>query len=418
MSYRISDKASIANALNLLSPRSADSTQAGSNIEENRSLHIALVAPPYFDIPPAGYGGVEAVVAHLADELVDQGHRVTLLGAGRPGTRARFIPVWDETLTHRLGEPYPEIVNAMKAWRIIEELHATDPIDIVHDHTFAGPGNAAAYRMLGIPTVVTVHGPVDAEMDNYYRSLDRSVQLVAISDRQRRLAPDLNWIGRVHNAIRPEEWPFRTEKLDYALFLGRYAAYKGPHLALEAAHTAGLRLILAGKCNEPPEKAFFEEAVRPLLTDTDDVFGEADAVAKRQLLAGARCLLFPIRWEEPFGIVMIEAMVCGTPVIALRGGAVEEVVEHGVTGWICDRPEELPDAIARAGEIDPYACRKRVEELFSTGSFGRGYAAAYRRVIAKADARVRPATAVIRTDRLPGPDGMRRSGTQLRSGRR
>lgn len=369
-------------------PRSSAMRSSRSGNASERPLNIVMVAPPYFDIPPVGYGGVEAIVATLADELVDRGHRVTLLGAGREGTKARFIRVWDEVLTHRLGEPYPEIVNALKAMRVVEELNAVEPIDIVHDHTFAGPANAAAYRMMGIPTVVTVHGPVDPDMHEYYRSFDHSVQLVAISDRQRELAPDLNWIGRVHNAICPDEWPFRTEKLDYALFLGRYAPYKGPDLALQAAHDAGLRLILAGKCNEPPEKKYFEESVRPLLRETDDVFGEADATAKRHLLAGARCLLFPIRWEEPFGIVMIEAMVCGTPVVALRGGAVAEVVEHGVTGFICDDPEELPAAIARLGEIDPYACRARVEELFASERLAHGYEAAYRRAVSAGVERV------------------------------
>ncbi|MGV9666324.1 glycosyltransferase family 4 protein [Nocardia niigatensis] len=387
MSSELSCDAPLENAFDFLQVQTDNSALYGAVNSRSRSLHIVLVAPPYFDIPPVGYGGVEAVVATLADELVDQGHRVTLLGAGRAGTKARFIRVWDEVMTKRLGEPYPEIVNAMKAWQIIEALHAEDPVDIVHDHTFAGPVNAAAYRTLGIPTVVTVHGPVDPEMHEYYQSFDRSVRLVAISDRQRALAPDLNWIGRVHNAIRPSEWPFRTEKLDYALFLGRYAPYKGPHLALEAAHAAGMRLVLAGKLNEPPEHEFFGKHITPLLTDTDDVFGEADATAKRHLLAGARCLLFPIRWEEPFGIVMIEAMVCGTPVIALRGGAVEEVVEHGVTGWICDHPDELPGAIARADEIDPYACRERVERLFATDLFAQGYEAAYRRAIEMATER-------------------------------
>ncbi len=382
MSNKLSRNSSLRNTLDLLGNLENPEPPMTNGAEKN-SLHIVLVAPPYFDIPPAGYGGVEAVVAALADELVEHGHRVTLLGAGRAGTKADFVRIWDDLLTHQLGQPYPEIVNTLKAWRVIEELHQRDPIDVVHDHTFAGPVNAAAYRMLGIPTVVTVHGPVDPEMHEYYQAFDRSVRLVAISDRQRELAPDLNWIGRVHNAIRPDEWPFRTEKMDYALFLGRYAPYKGPHLALEAAHAAGLRLILAGKCNEPPERAFFDEFVRPLLTSTDDVFGEADAVAKRQLLAGARCLLFPIQWEEPFGIVMIESMVCGTPVIALRGGAVEEVIEHGVTGFICDDPEELPEAIARIDEIDPYACRERVERLFATDRFAAGYEAAYFRAISK-----------------------------------
>lgn len=237
-----------------------------SSAIEARPLHIVLVAPPYFDIPPAGYGGIEAIVAELADELVCRGHRVTLLGSGRSGTRAEFVQIWPEPLTARLGEPYPEIVHALKVQQVVAELAVTDAVDIVHDHTFAGPLNAPFYRRLGIPTVVTAHGPVDdADMLDYYRSLEGGAQLVAISDRQRELAPDLNWLGRVHNALRPEEWPFRPKKLDYALFLGRYAPCKGAHLALEAAHSAGIRLVLAAKLNEPPERAYFEERIRPLL---------------------------------------------------------------------------------------------------------------------------------------------------------
>ncbi len=346
-------------------------------------LHIVMVAPPYFEVPPAGYGGVEAVVAQLADALVARGHQVTLLGAGRPGTTARFIPVWDDILAERLGDPFPEVLNALKVRRIITELAQTERIDVVHDHTFAGPLNAPMYSALGIPTVVTVHGPVDGEAQEYYTSLTDTAQFVAISDRQRSLAENLNWVGRVYNTVRPAEWPFQTRKQDFALFLGRYAPYKGPDLALHAAHESGIPLVLAAKMNEPPEKAYFESAVRPLLRDTDFVFGEADQIAKRLLLASARCLLFPIRWEEPFGIVMIEAMACGTPVVALRGGAVEEVVDHGVTGIICDDPAELPAAIAAADDLDPAACRRRVVERFSVDQLGAGYEAAYYTAIGK-----------------------------------
>jgi hypothetical protein len=345
-------------------------------------LHIVMVAPPYFDVPPAGYGGVEAVVAELADALVDRGHRVTLLGAGKNGTRARFVRIWDSTIPELLGQAAPEIRNALKVRHAIEQIAAADHIDVIHDHTFAGPLNAPFYSELGIPTVVTVHGPVDGDSGEYYRALEDTAHLVAISDRQRSLAPDLNWVGRVHNAIRPSEWPFREEKKDYALFLGRYAEYKGPHRALEATHAAGLRLVLAAKCNEPEEKAFFDAHVRPLLTADDSVFGEADAMAKRLLLVSARCLLFPIRWEEPFGMVMIEAMACGTPVVALRGGAVDEVIEDGVTGIICDDPSELPDALEAVRDLDPAACRRRVEEHFSVARLGAGYEATYRKTLA------------------------------------
>jgi glycosyltransferase involved in cell wall biosynthesis len=327
-------------------------------------LRIVLVAPPYFDIPPTGYGGVEVVVAELADALVKRGHDVTVLGAGAPRTSARLIPLWERTLAERLGEPYPEIMHALKVRRVIERIAATDGVDIVHDHTFAGPLNTPAYSAVGIPTVVTVHGPIDDDLYPYYRELGDEVGLIAISDRQRELAPDLNWVGRVHNALRVDEWPFRADKGDYALFLGRYAPYKGAHLALRAAHHAGIPLVLAGKCNEPPEQAYFNEQVRPLLTENDHVYGQVDAVSKRKLLAGARCLLFPIQWEEPFGMVMIEAMACGTPVVALRGGAVPEVIVDGVTGVVCDRPDELPAAIERAQTMDPVVCRRHVAAHF------------------------------------------------------
>jgi glycosyltransferase involved in cell wall biosynthesis len=344
-------------------------------------LRIALVAPPYFDIPPKGYGGTEAVVADLANALVKRGHRVTLLGAGAPGTAARFVPLWDRPDSERLGQPYPEIMHALRVRRAIERLVDTDGVDIVHDHTFAGPLNIPLYKTLGLPTVVTVHGPIDEDLYPYYRELGDDVGLIAISDRQRELAPDLNWVGRVHNSLAIDDWPFRAEKGDYALFLGRYAPYKGAHLALQAAHQAGLPLVLAGKCSEPAEQVYFDEQVRSLLTEDDHVFGQADAVSKRKLLAEARCLLFPIQWEEPFGMVMIEAMACGTPVVALRGGAVQEVLVDGVTGIVCDRPDELPAAIAKAQTLDPAACRRHVAANFGVGRFGSGYEQIYRSVV-------------------------------------
>jgi glycosyltransferase involved in cell wall biosynthesis len=370
------------------------------NTEAIEPLRIVLVAPPYFDIPPKGYGGTEAVVADLADALVKRGHRVTLLGAGEPGTAARFVPLWERTLPERLGQPYPEIMHALRVRRAIERIAETDGVDIVHDHTFAGPLNTPGYKALGLPTVVTVHGPIDEDLYPYYRELGDDVGLIAISDRQRELAPDLNWVGRVHNSLSIDDWPFRADKGDYALFLGRYAPYKGAHLALKAAHQAGIPLVLAGKCSEPSEQAYFDEQVRPLLTESDHVFGQADAVSKRKLLAGARCLLFPIQWEEPFGMVMIEAMACGTPVVALRGGAVPEVIVDGVTGIVCDHPDELPAAIDKAQTLDPAACRRHVAAHFGVGRFGSGYEQIYRSIVGTAAAKHRamPIRRVIHPD--------------------
>lgn len=344
-------------------------------------FRIAMVVPPYFDVPPKAYGGVEAVVADLVDSLVARGHDVTLIGAGEPGTKAKFVPVWDRALPERLGEPFPEVVHALKVRRAIEKLATTDGIDLVHDHTFAGPLNAPAYFGLGLPTVLTVHGPVQGDCYTYYRELGAEVSLVAISDRQQELAPDLNWVGRVHNALHADQWPFQAEKGDYALFLGRFTEDKAPHLALQAAHEANIPLVLAGKCSEAIEKAYFEREVRPLLTSNDYVFGLADATAKRKLLANARCLMFPIRWEEPFGMVMIESMVCGTPVVALRGGAVSEVIVDGVTGRICEDPSELPAAIEEVRGMDPAACRAHVEANFGSGTLGRGYERVYSQLL-------------------------------------
>jgi glycosyltransferase involved in cell wall biosynthesis len=343
---------------------------------------VALVVPPYFDVPPAAYGGVEAVVADLADGLVEQGHQVYLVGAGRPGTRAQLVPVWDRTVPERLGEPYPEIMHTLVTRRAVERLVADVGLDVVHEHTLSGPLNAPVYAGLGLPTVVTVHGPVNGDMYRFYSQLGTDVSLVAISHRQRALASELNWIGTVHNALRLDTWPFRRDKEDFALFLGRFHPEKAPHVALEAAHAAGLPLVLAGKCAEPSEKQYFDREVVPRLTGTDHVFGVADAVAKRDLLSRARCLLFPVQWEEPFGMVMIEAMACGTPVVALAAGAVPEVVASGVTGLVCEKPDELPAALREVTRIDPMACRARVAKEFSAGGMARGYARVYRDALA------------------------------------
>jgi glycosyltransferase involved in cell wall biosynthesis len=346
-------------------------------------LKIALVAPPYFDIPPRAYGGVEAVVADLANALVQQGHRVTLIGAGENGTKATFKTVWDATIAHRLGEPFPEIAHASLTRDAVLQLARDEGVDVVHDHTLAGPLNAPYYATQGLPTVVTAHGPVTGDLRHLFRTLRDHISLVAISERQRELAPELPWVATVHNGLSVREWPYQAHKEDYALFLGRFNADKGVHLALEAAHAVGLRLVLAGKCAEPVEKAYFEEHIRPRLGPTDHLFGMADADQKRRLLANARCLLFPIQWEEPFGMVLIEAMACGTPIVALRGGAVAEIVAHRETGLICDHPGQLPAALREIHNINPAACRRRVTLHFNTDRLAMGYYHAYRRAMAK-----------------------------------
>jgi glycosyltransferase involved in cell wall biosynthesis len=347
----------------------------------SRKMRVAMIAPPYFEIPPSGYGGVEAVVADLSNALIARGHDVTILGAGQPGTAADFLPVWDQTIPERLGEPFPEIVHAAVTREGVERLAAGKGLDVVHDHTTAGPLNARHYAGLGIPAVVTVHGPVDEDLHRFYRAVRADAHLVAISRRQRSLAPGLNWVGTVYNALRIGEWPYREQKDEYALFLGRFHPDKAPHLALDAAHQASVPLVLAGKCADPLEKAYFDQEIRPRLTSSDHVVGVADAKQKRSLLAGARALLFPIQWEEPFGMVMIEAMACGTPVVALRAGSVLEVIDDGVTGLAVDGPGELPQALHDVRTIDPAACREHVALHFNESNLAAGYEAAYRAAI-------------------------------------
>jgi glycosyltransferase involved in cell wall biosynthesis len=251
-------------------------------------------------------------------------------------------------------------------------------VDLVHDHTLAGPLLA---RGRAVPTVVTMHGPVAGEPGEYYRQLGDTVSLVAISAAQRRAAPDLAWRGTVHNAVDVASFPFRADKEEMVLFLGRLHPDKGVHLAIDAARGAGLPIVVAGKCTEPVELEYFRTYIEPRLGPDVTIFGPADAAAKRDLLARAAALVFPILWEEPFGMVMIEAMACGTPVVALRRGAVPEVVVDGVTGVLCDDPAELTAAITVARDLSPAACRAHVENCFDAASMVGGYEAVYREAL-------------------------------------
>jgi glycosyltransferase involved in cell wall biosynthesis len=343
-------------------------------------LRIAIVAPPWFPIPPSGYGGIEAMVHALVEGLIARGHEVVLVGAGTPQSSAKFLQTFETPPLERLGEALPEIVHALAAFEHLQDLE----VDVVHDHSLAGPLTSGWLR---VPVVVTAHGPIADDLEPYYRVLGRYAGLVAISDSQKGKGPHLAWTSRVYNAIPVDEYPFEPQKEDFCLFLGRISAEKGPDLAIEAARRAGYPIVVAAKCNEPPEKRYFEERVRPLLGPDAHWFGEANTAQKKDLLARARCLVFPIQWDEPFGIVMVEAMACGTPVVALRGGSVPEVVVDGVTGFICDDSDELPDAIKRVEQVDPKACRRRVFDCFDVPDMVESYEAIYRHMVLRASNR-------------------------------
>ncbi|SES44343.1 glycosyltransferase family 4 protein [Lentzea albida] len=348
-------------------------------------LKVAMVSPPWFELPPKAYGGIESMCADLTEELLRQAVHVTLIGVGENGTNADFVSISVAAQEKRMGMGMPEVVHAAALPDVLADLD----VDLVHDHSLAGPLLARG-RML--PTVVTAHGPVTGEMGRYYRDLGDSVHLVALSEAQRTQAPGLNWVATVHNAVAVAEFPFREDKEDFALFLGRSTPEKGIPEAIEAARAAGVRLLIAAKCRERDEIRYFDEVVEPLLREGDGVewLGEVDRERKLALLAAARCLLFPIRWEEPFGLVMAEALACGTPVVALRRGSVPEVVTHGETGWVCDTPDELADALRRVGSLSPARCRADAEERFDVSLMAQRYESVYRSVVARTAGRDGP----------------------------
>ncbi|MFN2489907.1 MAG: glycosyltransferase family 4 protein [Actinomycetota bacterium] len=347
-------------------------TSAGDDrsISTRESLRIAMIAPPWFELPPRGYGGIEWMCYWLVEELVKRGHDVTLVASGQNHTGARFIQTYTRPPSEYLGTSIPEIVHAGVASRLLHDVH----FDVVHDHSFAGPLLA---RARSCATVVTAHGPVNGELEHYYAEIGTAVSLVAISTAQRDQRPDLPWMATIHNAIPTSEYPFRQKKDDYALWLGRMSPEKGPDIAIDAARQAGRRLIMAGKCNEPAEKQYFDTKVRPRLAADVEWIGEADTECKKQLLSRASCLLFPIQWAEPFGIVMVEAMACGTPVVALRDGSVPEVIVDGVTGYVCERPGELAGALRRTETIDPHACRRHAVAHFEVATMASLYESVY-----------------------------------------
>jgi glycosyltransferase involved in cell wall biosynthesis len=344
-------------------------------IRGGSTLHIAQVATPWFPLPPPAYGGIEAMAAGLVDALVERGHRVTVIGVGPDGTKGEFMPTSGAPEGERVGAANPEVLHAARAGHLLAAMDA----DVIHDHSTAGPLQARQRRA---PTVVTAHGPVTGEFGDYYAALASSVHLVAISRAQQRQAPHLPWAGLVHNAVRVQDFPAPGHKEDFALFLGRFNPDKGAHLAIDAARAAGVRIVLAGLAQTSADRSYFAAEIEPRLGPDAVCVGEADRAMKVDLLSRARCLLFPVQWDEPFGMVLIEAMACGTPVVALDRGAIPEIVDHGTTGFVCRDVAELADAVRHVDRIDPRDVRDRVRGLFDVSTMATGYEAVYRQAVA------------------------------------
>jgi glycosyltransferase involved in cell wall biosynthesis len=341
-------------------------------------VKIAVLSPVWFPVPPSGYGGIEWVVSLLGDGLVDAGHDVTLFASGDSRTKAKLQSLYEVAPSHEIGRSQTEIRHALSCFERAGEF------DVINDHS--GPPAAAIAGSVSTPTVHTVHGPLNGEPGELYEQIARvapRTRLVSISMNQRKPRPDLPWIANIPNALDFSVYPFARHRGDYLLFLGRMNAEKGAHRAVTIAMETGLPLKLAGKKREPNEQEYFRQLVEPHLKPGHiEYLGEVSHGEKVELLQNARATLFPIEWEEPFGLVMIESMACGTPVIATRWGSVPEVIEHGRSGVIVDDYRIMPAALEEADRLDSVEIRRAAEQRFSRERMVADYVAAFEQAIA------------------------------------
>jgi glycosyltransferase involved in cell wall biosynthesis len=352
-------------------------------------MRILQLAPVWETVPPAAYGGTEAVVSLLVEELVRMGHEVTLWASGDSKTSAELRSVVPVSL--RQGGLTKDAMQYSLV-HVASALAESGRYDIVHNHN--GPPSEPAMALhrcrAETPMLTTLHCQLTDDTrfiwENYRGWYN------TISHKQAALLPDLphaNFAGMVYNSIDVDTFPFEKDKDDYLLFMGRMSYEKSPHLAVQVARAVGLKLIIAGQMRMPWEKEYFEEELEPLIDNETVVYlGEADAVQKRQLYRKARCLLVPINWEEPFGLVMVEAMACGTPVIAFNRGAASEIVLPGENGFLVNDVAGMADAISRVGEIEPAMCRASVADRFSPQALGRGYLELYEKMLSASSSAV------------------------------
>ena len=339
-----------------------------------RGLHIGLIAPPWVAVPPPRYGGTEVVVDHLARGLVAAGHRVSLFTTGDstcPVERHWVLPVAVGTT----GSLIDELGHVQAAYAQLSHS------DVIHDHTLLGPLWAVA-STVPVPVVTTNHGEFTPVLTELYRGVGEQVAVVAISHHQASTAPSVAVTQVIHHGIDVESFPVGRGDGGYVVFLGRMHPDKGVHRAIEVARAAGKRLLIAAKMWEPAEHRYYAEQVEPLLGPDVVHLGQVGGADKHDLLGGAEALVNPIRWSEPFGLVMIEALAAGTPVLAFPEGAAPEIVDHGRTGFLCRDETDMAARLATIGSIDRAACRHAAESRFSTGRMVDDHIALYQRLTA------------------------------------
>lgn len=345
-------------------------------------MKIAQIAPLFESVPPRTYGGTERVVHYLTEELVRQGHQVTLFASGDSQTSAELWPTLPEAL-RLAGERRDPL-----AWHMLQldtVARVAGDFDILHFHTdFL---HFPLWRHLDQPQLTTLHGRLD--LPDLQPIFDRfpDMSVVSISHHQRAPLPRARWVGTVYNGVPENQYRFRAKPGDYLVFLGRFSPEKGPETAIEIALRSGIPLKMAAKVDRV-DWDYFEQRIKPKLKSPGiEYLGEVGEQAKDELLGGALALLFPIDWPEPFGLVMIEAMACGTPVIAFPRGAVPEVMQDGVTGYIVDSVEAAIAALPHIEAIDRAACRAYFEQHFSARRMAERYVQIYHRLECEVPAR-------------------------------
>jgi glycosyltransferase involved in cell wall biosynthesis len=345
-------------------------------------VRIALVSPPWIPVPPTGYGGIEWVVSLLADGLVERGHDVTLFATGDSHTKAELRYVFDVGPVERMHRAMPYAMHVGAAYQhVAAEARAGRPYDVVGDHT--AWLSLAFAPLIPTPVVHTLHGSWLEEERALFRQCRDHARFVSVSMYQTTTFQEIEISDVIPNAVDVGSYEFRARKDGYLLSMGRVTRDKGQGLAIDVAKRAGMPLLMAGKVDPGDDAMYFDEAVLPHLDGENVQFlGEVSEERKRELFAGASALLFPVQWDEPFGLVMIEAMASGTPVIATPYGAVPEVVADGETGYVVKTVDEMVEAVARLERIDPARCRAEVERRFSPGVMVEGYEAVFRRLAA------------------------------------
>jgi glycosyltransferase involved in cell wall biosynthesis len=337
-------------------------------------MRIAQIAPLAEAVPPKLYGGTERIVSYLTEELVRLGHHVTLFASGDSRTSAELVPCTEKALRlySAVRDPVPHILMMLE-----EVRRRTEEFDVLHFHV--DMLHFPIFRNMSAHTVTTLHGRLDLpDLQPFYRKFPE-FSLVSISNDQRRPMPPVNWAGTVYHGLPLDLLrPTASPSAGYLAFLGRISPEKRPDRAIEIARHAGMPLQMAAKVDNV-DREYFERQIRPLLSDPLVAFiGEIGESQKSDFLGNAAALLFPIDWPEPFGLVTIEAMACGTPVIAFPHGSVSEVIEDGVTGYIVHSVQDAVDAVRRLPRLDRATIRRRFEERFSATRMARDYLDIYR----------------------------------------